>query len=692
VRAAGNKNPKAGIFWNTTQGTPFYTPDPNRPAEREETDRFYAGRLTWQVTRNNKLNVFTDVQNVCRCVYEGNEAPEASFGLNFWPQVLTQATWRSTLTNKLLLEAGLSILVSRWETPIPDGIDPNEDISILELSNSFRYNAPFRHWDRVDDRRYVQRFAASYVTGSHAFKAGVQIDEGIWDTSAAIDRKVGFNGQPIAGHVSYRFLQSVPNGITQYATPNLQRNTMKADLGLFAQDQWTLKRLTLNYGLRFDYFNGYVPAQHAPANAFMPERNFDAVHDVPNWTDLNPRLGASYDLFGDGRTALKVSMARYVNKTATAIASAVNPLVTSVNEVNRNWDDTFFGPGDPRTGNFHPDCDLANPALNGECGAYLNANFGKVVVSTNYADDVLHGFAVRPTTSDFTVQLQHQLLPKVSISGGYFRNWAGNFTVTDNRSWAASDFSPYCVTAPRDPRLPDGGGYQVCGLYDVSLEKVALSDNLVVQAQEFGEQTQVSDFFSLTLDSRLASRVQLGGGVDTGRIVTDQCFVIDSPQRLLDCRVSTPFASQTQVKVYGSYPLPADFTVSGTFQNLPGPEILANWPAPNSAIAPSLGRNLAACGTRTPCTATATVPLMRPQTEFEDRRTQLDLRVSKMIRMGRTQLQANFDVYNAFNASSILGRNNTYGGTAWGTPVTSLATGPGVLDGRLIQFSARLTF
>ena len=116
------------------------------------------------------------------------------------------------------------------------------------------------------------------------------------------------------------------------------------------QDQWTIKRLTLNYGLRFDYFNGYVPAQHVDAGQFVGARDFAAVHDVPNWTDLNPRLGASYDLFGNGRTALKASLGRYVGKMAVAVASANNPITTSVNSVNRTWNDA--------NGNYVPDCDL----------------------------------------------------------------------------------------------------------------------------------------------------------------------------------------------------------------------------------------------------------------------------------------------------------------------------------------------
>ena len=93
--------------------------------------------------------------------------------------------------------------------------------------------------------------------------------------------------------------------------------------------------MTLTLGLRFDRFVGYVPAQNLPgetadkfddsypgvqsaptfANKWIGPRSFDRVDDVPNWKDINPRLGGSYDLFGNGRTALKASIGRYVAKT-----------------------------------------------------------------------------------------------------------------------------------------------------------------------------------------------------------------------------------------------------------------------------------------------------------------------------------------------------------------------------------------
>jgi hypothetical protein len=226
----------------------------------------------------------------------------------------------------------------------------------------------------------------------------------------------------------------------------------------------------------------------------------------------------------------------------------------------------------------------------------------------------------------------------------------------------------------------------VCGLYDIAPSKLGQVTNLVTQASHFGKQTFVNDFFTVTINTRLGSGIQLGGGLDTGRSVADNCFVVDSPQQLLNCRVVTPFRGQTQVKLHGAYSLPADFVVSATYQNLSGPAILANFAARNDLIAPSLGRNLAVCGAAAVCTASATVPLMVPNTEFEGRRTQLDLRLSKIMRLrGGMRLQANVDLYNALNASSILTINTNYGSAAWRRPTA-------ILPSREIELGGKLTF
>ena len=91
--------------------------------------------------------------------------------------------------------------------------------------------------------------------------------------------------------------------------------------------------------------------------------------DVVNWKDFNPRVGFSYDVFGDGKTAVKASMARGVLQEGINTADAVNPGNALITSTARTVNETTFPVGDPRRLNGLPDCDLTNPAANGGCGA-----------------------------------------------------------------------------------------------------------------------------------------------------------------------------------------------------------------------------------------------------------------------------------------------------------------------------------
>src|SRR5207248_5468538 len=159
--------------------------------------------------------------------------------------------------------------------------------------------------------------------------------------------------------------------------------------GIFAQDQWTFKRLTANYGVRFDLFNASVDPQSLPAGPFVPARNFEGAPDVPNWKDVSPRFGIAYDLTGNGKTAVKASIGRYVIAQSYGISGPANPVNSSVNNTTRTW-------ADP-SGTFNPfnDCDLTNPAANSRypgqaaCGAISNPGFGNVATRTTFYDPSL---------------------------------------------------------------------------------------------------------------------------------------------------------------------------------------------------------------------------------------------------------------------------------------------------------------
>ena len=492
--------------------------------------------------------------------------------------------------------------------------------------------------------------------------------------------------------MTYTLRNGSPTSVTLYATPIEYHNNVKADLGIFAQDSWTLKQLTVNYGVRYDSLRANVPAQHLPAGRLVPARDFAPVSCTPCWNDISPRVGAAYDLFGDGKTALKASVGKYV--TGGTLSQASNPVNTSVNSANRNWQDT--------NGNFIPDCDFSNPGANAECGALLNLNFGKTNPNATRIDpELLNGWGKRQYSWEASAGLQLELGPGFSVEAGYYRRWYGNLTVTDNLDVTPADYSQYCITAPsNDPRLPTAG-QNICGFYDLNPTRadgtnlVGLVHNLVTFASKF----------SATLRGKGAT---LSGGVNIGDVDFNNCFVVDSPMQIEDptlvlnpttnprsapadwCHLNTTW--QAQYKFYGVYPLPwLGIQTSATLQLVPGPSagglpgsITASYVATNAEIRPSLGRNLSSGAN-----GTATVDLIKPFTMFGEYAKQLDTRFSKTFKVGQYRLRAHLDIYNILNRSNVQTFNTRLSSinatNQWLLPTQ-------ILQARYFQFGTQIDF
>jgi hypothetical protein len=518
----------------------------------------------------------------------------------------------------------------------------------------------------------------SYVTGSHSAKFGV------YNVTANRDSKVPDNFDKL----TYRFNNGVPNQLTQRATPLDRAERQRFDLGLYAQDKWTLNRLTLSGGIRFDLFQSYFPEQTLGPAPLVPNRNVTFPKtDMANWKDLVPRMGASYDVFGSGRTALKVSLNKYVTAQGLqgTYGDTANPVNRLANIVTRTWTDADR--------DYVADCDLTNVlaqdlrASGGDfCGVVSDTNFGQPTLSLAYDPDALNGWGTRPFQWEFSTSVQHQLVPRVSVDVGYFRRWYGNFGVTDNLAVSPADFGTFGIAIPADPRLPDGGS-TVSGFKDINPDKAALApNNYFTLARNYGKQIDHWNGMDLTVNARIRAGMTVQGGISTGRRVTDSCDIVDDvPESAL---LTGPYCLQeenflTDGKLVWTYAIPKiGVSVSGLFISRPGPAVSANRVVPNAEIAPSLGRSLSNNAPN------ATINMVYPGTLFGDRRNQLDLRFTKPLRIGGTRLGVNFELYNAFNTNAVLTENPTYSNASvsgWRVPTS-------IVPPRFVKFSVQMDF
>ena len=679
----------------------LYEPDTSRRGINAGYSFNNSLRVTWQPTPRNKIAGTYKVDKWCQCpnFISATRAPEAASDRRFPRLRQEHVEWTSPVTNRLLLEFVGLHLYERWgnmhlqrrgsldnaaaAAALPSLISVQEQSSgLIYRAGGPGINPNNQGYNNTLVPNFAYRAAMSYVTGTHNFKVGFNRTHGF------LQQEI-YNFQP----VQYRFNNGVPNQITMYATPFTSRANQDNDLGLYGQDKWTMNRLTLNLALRYDYFGTSFPEQHVGPGPLTPARNVTfPAQDNLAWHDLTYRTGASYDLRGDGKTAVKVTFSKYLlGQTLNALGSTPNPVNAMVQVATRSWIDADR--------NYVPQCDLTNPLANGECGPTAPSAFGSTRPAETFDPQLLTGWGHRQRNWEFSAGVQHELLPRVSADFGYFRRIWGNFPVTDNLAVGPGDFSEFSLNVPRDPRLPGGGGYTVSGLYDVRPEKFGQVQNYNTLSDNFGKQIEHWDGFDLNVRARLQDGLIVQGGMSTGKTTEDNCEIVAKLPEMLNmtgaqasltpgtpamwrpaqyCHRESPML--TQVKMLGVYTVPkVDVQVAGTFRSTPGNEINATFAANNPFLTANstLGRPLAGG------TANMTVGLLAPNTRFIDRRNELDLRIGKVLRAGRSRSVVSLDVYNALNTDAMVNLNQNFG--AWLLPTE-------VLNPRLAKISVQFDF
>ncbi|MEQ1758066.1 MAG: carboxypeptidase-like regulatory domain-containing protein [Vicinamibacterales bacterium] len=685
---------EAPVFNNLNAYKPnewLYVPDTAQPGTMKGYQANNSLRVTYQVTPRNKVAVTYKADKWCNCPdnISATVSPEAGRDRRFPRLRQEHFEWTSPVTSKFLVEAVGLHLFERWgnmHLRLTSGGGSLEDeaqaailpqmIPVTEQSTGMVYRQQSATYNNTLVPSWTYRVGASYVTGTHAIKFGVNNLVGYLD-----------NGQYRLNDLAYRFNNGVPNQLTMFSTPYTIKSEMRADWGLYVQDRVSLGRATVQGAVRFDGFNTGFPEQTAGSARFTPSRNITFPEsDSTSWKDLSYRTGFIYDLLGNGKTAVKVSANKYLfGQTLNGNVIAKNPINTLVTSTTRSWNDA--------NRNFAPDCDLLNPVANGECGAFGDRNFGTATPAASFDPEFLGGWGNRAANWEFSASVQHELMRGVGVDFGYFRRIWQNFQVTDNLALSAADFTKYSMVVPSDSRLPNGGGYTLTGVYNVNPDKFGLANNYNTLSDNFGKQTDHWNGFDLTVNARLQNGLLLNGGMSAGRQVTDNCEIVAKlPEMNFGtatvttgtitpadfCHSETPF--QPQFKAYGIYTVPGiAVQLSGTYRNVPGASQAANFTANNAYLAANstLGRTLSGNA------ASSTIQLVDTNTQYLDRRNELDLRIGKVLRFGRARSQVSLDIFNALNSDAVLTASTAY--ATWLRPNS-------ILNARLMKISVNLDF
>jgi hypothetical protein len=663
----------------------LYEPDLTRPGRDNGKIPNQSARVTWQISGKDKIQGWFTNQNKYRSHYNISAArtPDATSLQNTpYAQAMT-LKWTRTQTSRLLLEGG----VARGRTLYQELYQPNvigdparsvekdfvqalTTYSITDAANGKVFGAYDNGYSGHGGTMENARLQSTYVTGSHELKTGVMIGHGVSPSPTWW-----------SGDLTMTFNNGAPQSITM-RIPSETRNGYYPDLGIYAQDRWRFRRATVTAGLRYDYYVGNVLDGTLPSSRWNPAQRFDGFR-VQTWKDFSPRVGIAYDIFGNGKTAVKWNIARYVAADGVSTAAANNPQTTIGRTDVRTWNDinrdyTVYNADGSLQAN--------------ELGPTTNVNFGKVIPSTTVQDPAtLNGFNSRGSTIEWQAMVQHALHPRIALTADYYFRYNGNQTVTDNRLVANADFDgPFCITAPLSPDLPDGGGYPVCGLYDIKVASRSLVQNNTTFARNFGGIIDRWMGYDLAITARLPTGGTLQGGVNAQRRVYDTCNApipsgatvpqVDSPESRF-CRQELPY--RPDFKMLASYNLPMNFSISGTMQVSSGPMITATWIAPNSFIAPALNRNLAAGAN-----ATKSIQLIAPGTRYAGYQNQIDLRLSRRMRFGPFTARIDANVYNVLNNAYANSINTTFSTSA----ASQFMRPTAVLAGRLFKIGGQVEF
>jgi len=496
------------------------------------------------------------------------------------------------------------------------------------------------------------------------------------------------------------YQNGVPTQAALKNTPERDRFVMKGQWGIFGQDSWSLKRMTVNYGLRWDYFKSAIDLETAGNGRFTAARSY-GPEEMPVWKTIAPRFGVTYDLFGNAKTALKFSANKYMLSATDGVAADYNPMRLQTQNVDwRDLNGDDIAQGERGCVYLTAGCELNFAQLPANFGVITPGcqvvySPGSIPCGTDQVDpDIKRSYNVQ-----YSGGIQHELLPRVSVGANWFHTIFYNPYLKVNTLTSAADFTPAQIASPLDG--------SVVTVYNVSAAKVSAVQNINTTAPN-NRTTDNSVEFSF--NARLAGGATIFGGMATQKTVTNSCDSTNNPNSQIYCdqsQLGLPWLNS--FKLAGALPLRWGIQLGASFQTYKyiystGNSVTSGSGAGTGQAAGSSGLGSVWNITRTtryaadclgPCTPGAlvnpgmtvssmNVPLVAPGTEPTDRIKQLDLTVGRWFKFRTLRIQPQLSVFNTLNNRAVFGvRSMNYLTSSYLQPAT-------VLQPRLIRLEAQI--
>jgi hypothetical protein len=651
-----------------------------------------SARLTWQATTNNKIALFASRwwKRKGKDFAAGTDPRVGQFrDPRKAHHFVGNVKWTSTLGGSFLIEGGYSVAEFDWHGGPAPGVQKERGTpewftqtrktdTQRQIHPQCAYDTGCLQWgsllsQRQDNTRHVFDGRLSYVTGSHNIKIGYTHEFGP-DGRIASEHN---------GDLQQNYNQGRPSTVTVYNTPLDAPGYIQYDSALFVQDSWTIRRLTLNPGLRVEWFAAGMRETSAAAGRFAPARFFPKQYDLINWgPDYAPRLSAVYDLFGDGRTALKTSFSKYHRQYDAdpflAYADA------GIRQENRNWFDCVLNAtGSACSGAAAPtssdgivqDHEIGPSPAGGTFGQRSGATRGDLRRQYNW---------------EFTAGVQHQLLPRLAVGALFVKRTIRDIQLTDRTFITFDDFTPFQVRMPAvsDPDVADVlDPNEMITVYNLHQARASLYNQGLIDRSSDNDRSYYTGF-EASFSARLAGSATLFGSWTAERNISVFCESNDNPNGTPGSSGSTSatvtdlyqgrivssggrFCDQRQFdmpflhefKLAGNYAVGFGIDFGAVVQSYPGLERVITWQPP---------ANLFPNGQRTQAETTI---LNEPGSLYGERWTQVDINVRKNFQVGNGKVHTfQLDIFNVFNNNSIRTQTDTVG--------TSLGQVTAIMPGR----------